>query len=290
MNLGTWSELLRRARAAAVNDVDPIDAEYLLAYVLGRSRAALYARLADVGSSTEVQRFQQLWTRRCAGEPYAYLVGEREFFGRSFRVNPSVLIPRPDTETLLQAALLRWAPDGSGTVVDAGTGSGALAISFQLERPNSQVLATDASMEALLVARANAQQLKAGVYFWRGDWLQALASNSVDLILSNPPYLAADDPHLPGLVASGEPVSALRADLAGMADLITLVTDARRVLRQGAWLLLEHGWTQAVAVREALQVQGYGEVFSERDLGGHERISGGRSNWAQMSTQKDADC
>ncbi len=272
----TWSQLLRQARAVAPADVESIDAEYLLAHVLRRNRAGLYARLGDAVTAPELGRFLTLWRRRCAGEPYAYLTGEREFYGRPFQVNSAVLIPRPDTEILLEAALARWAVGRKGTVLDAGTGSGALAVSFQLERPQSAVIAVDRSRAALDVAQGNARKLGARVGFWCGDWLQALSAGSVDLILSNPPYLDATDPHLPGLVASGEPESALLATQSGLGDLLTLIRAARDLLNPGGWLLMEHGWTQAPAVREALLVNGYADVSSERDLAGHERVSGGR--------------
>ena len=272
----TWSQFLRQAQAAAPADVDSIDAEYLLAHVLGRNRAGLYARLGDAVTAAEAARFRALWQRRCAGEPHAYLIGEREFYGRPFLVNPAVLIPRPDTEILLEAGLARWPIGRAGIVLDAGTGSGALAISFQLERARSSVIAVDRSPAALAVAQANARQLAARIGYWCGDWLQAVSAGSVDLILSNPPYLDAADPHLPSLIASGEPEAALRAPESGLGDLLTLIREAKGVLRTGGWLLLEHGWTQAPAVREALLDQGYVEVSSERDLAGHERVSGGR--------------
>lgn len=272
----TGSQLLRAAQAAAPADVEALDAELLLAHAMGRNRAGLYARLGDPVDPTVANSFQSLWKRRCAGEPYAYLVGEREFYGRMFGVDRAVLIPRSGTETLLEAALERWTHGRQGIVVDAGTGSGALAISFQLERPNATVLAVDFSVAALKKAAANARQLRAPVRFWRGDWLSALADRCVDLLIANPPYLGDDDPHLPGLVASGEPISALVADESGLADLRRLAVDARRVLNPGAWLLMEHGWTQGYQVRRLLVEFGYDEVCTIADLSGNERVSGGR--------------
>lgn len=272
----TGSQLLRAAQAAAPADVEALDAELLLAHAMGRNRAGLYARLGDPVDPTVANSFQSLWKRRCAGEPYAYLVGEREFYGRMFGVDRAVLIPRSGTETLLEAALERWTHGRQGIVVDAGTGSGALAISFQLERPNARVLAVDFSVAALKTAAANARQLRAPVRFWRGDWLSALADRCVDLLIANPPYLGDDDPHLPGLVASGEPISALVADESGLADLRRLAVDARRVLNPGAWLLMEHGWTQGYQVRRLLVEFGYDEVCTIADLSGNERVSGGR--------------
>lgn len=271
----TGSRLLRAAQAQAPVDVETLDAELLLAHAMGRNRAGLYARLGDPVDPLVKSAFLSLWQRRCAGEPYAYLVGEREFYGRMFGVDRAVLIPRSGTETLLDAALERWPLGLQGTVVDAGTGSGALAISFQLERPTAAVYAVDYSVAALKVAAANAQRLDAPVRFWRGDWLSALADHSVDLLIANPPYLGDDDPHLPGLVASGEPISALVAKDAGLADLRRLAEDARRVLKPGAWLLMEHGWTQGAQVREVLSGLGYLQILTISDLSGNERVSGG---------------
>lgn len=264
------------AQAMAPESVDALDAELLLAHALGRNRAGLYARLGDPVDPIVARAFESLWQRRCAGEPYAYLVGEREFYGRAFAVDPAVLIPRSGTETLLEAALERWPLGRPGIVVDAGTGSGALAISFQLERPTAAVCAVDFSVAALKVAAANAHQLRATVRLWRGDWLSALADHAVDMLIANPPYLGDDDPHLPGLVASGEPISALVADDGGLADLQRLADDARRVLKPGAWLLMEHGWTQGAEVRRLLDGHRYDEVCTIADLSGNERVSGGR--------------
>jgi release factor glutamine methyltransferase len=272
-----YAQLLRAAQAVAPAEVEALDAELLLAFALGRNRSGLYARLRDEIDACIADRFDALWQRRCAGEPYAYLVGEREFYGRAFAVDRAVLIPRAGTETLLEAALARWPVERCGFVVDAGTGSGALAISFQLERPASTVCAVDFSAAALRVARANATALGAPLRVWRGDWLSALADRSVDLLMSNPPYLGDDDPHLPGLVASGEPRSALVADDGGLADLQRLAADARRVLQPGAWLLLEHGWTQGDDVRRLLAGLGYAEVCTIADLSGNQRVSAGRS-------------
>lgn len=270
-----WDALLRAALAQAPA-LQRDDAEWLLVHVLGLSRAGLYARLRDPVDPVAAQRFLALWRRRCSGEAHAYLTGEREFYGRSFRVTPAVLIPRADTECLLEAALAIWPRERAGVVVDAGTGSGALAISFALERSQARVYAVDYSAAALVIAQGNARALGAAVRFWRGDWLQALRPASVDLILSNPPYIAEDDPHLDALDRGGEPRSALVAAAAGLADLHALIGQARNALRVGGWLWLEHGWDQAAAVRGALAAAGFDAVRSERDFGGHERASGGQ--------------
>lgn len=273
----TWSQLLRTACAQAPPDVEAIDAELLLAHALGRSRAGLYARLADAPEAGAATRFRELWRRRCAGEPYAYLVGKREFAGREFAVSPAVLIPRADTEVLLESALARWPRDREGVVVDAGTGSGALAISFLLERPRATVLAVDRSRAALAVAHANARCLQAEVGFWLGDWLDAVADSRVDMLLANPPYLAEADPHLPGLLASGEPAFALVAGADGLRDLGRLAEAGVRRLRTGGWLLLEHGSEQGAGVRRLLERRGYAEVCTLPDLEGRDRVTGGRA-------------
>lgn len=271
----SWGSMLRAAQQQAPPQVEASDAEWLLCHALGIGRAALYARLRDALEPAGLARFTALWQRRCDGEPYAYLVGEREFYGRSFSVAPAVLIPRADTECLLDTALRGWGADRAGLVIDAGSGSGALAISFALERPAASVMAVDFSAAALKVAQANARRLHAACAFWRGNWLTAVQVASVDLILANPPYIADDDPHLAELDRGGEPRAALVAGENGLADLRTLIAQAATVLRPGGRLLLEHGWQQAPDVRRALLAAGYVDVASERDLGGHERVSGG---------------
>ena len=270
------SALLRGAVAMAPPGVEALDAECLLAFVLGRNRAGLYARLSDPVAEHHARAFALLWQRRCSGEPYAYLVGEREFYGRRFQVDHSVLIPRAGTETLLEAALARWPVTRAGVVLDAGTGSGALAVSFALQRPDSTVYAVDYSASALRVASKNARDLCAAVHFWRGDWLHAVARHSVDMIISNPPYLGADDSHLPGLIQSGEPRTALVAADDGLADLAGLAAAGLRVLSGGAWLLMEHGWMQGAAVRGMLANMGYTQIVTELDFDQHERVTGGR--------------
>jgi release factor glutamine methyltransferase len=274
LNPTTVAMLLQQARQHAP-EVEVLDAQLLLVHVLERSRAWLYGHATDVVASTEARRFLDLWRRRANGEPYAYLTGMREFHGREFRVNPNVLIPRADTECLLEAALARFPGDLDGVVVDAGTGSGALGVCFALERPRARVVAVDRSAPALRVAAENARRLGASVDFVRGHWLASLADASVDLLLSNPPYLGSDDPHLAGEIAY-EPLEALVAGPAGLEDIEILSVEARRVLRPGAWVLFEHGSSQGAGVRGILSGAGFTEIQTLPDLEGRERVSLGR--------------
>lgn len=258
-----------------------LDAEVLLCHVLGVERAWLYTWGDREADDAAVGRLRELVARRAAGEPVAYLTGEREFWGLRLATDPSTLIPRPDTETLVEAALaLAQAP--GGRLLDLGTGSGAIALAFASERPAWRVLGLDIRPEAVALAQRNAERLAlANAEFGESDWFAALADESGDtqrfaIIVSNPPYIAEDDPHLAAGDVRFEPRSALVADDAGLADLCYLVKRARQHLQPGGWLLLEHGWGQATAVREALVAAGYGEVASRRDLGGHERVSLGK--------------
>ena len=220
--------------------------------------------------------------RRAAGEPFAYLVGEREFHGLTLAVNDAVLVPRPDTETLVEWALELL--DGElrdiarPAALDLGTGSGAIALALKHARPRADVWAAERSAQALAVARANAQRLALGVRFAQGDWWDALVTETdvptFDLVVSNPPYIAADDPHLAAL--RHEPLSALVADDDGLADIRRIAEGARGRLRAGGWLLFEHGWAQAAAVQAILQRSGFGEVSTRVDIECRARCTGGR--------------
>lgn len=264
-------------RDAAAGDAEArADAERLLLHLLGKSRSWLYAHLSDPADVTLSGDFRAAWVRVRAGEPLPYVIGEAEFWGRDFMVDRRVLIPRPDSETLLAVALEFTSQDLPRTVVDAGTGSGALAISLALERPRSFVLACDRSAAALAVAAANARRLGAAVGFWQGDWLATLASQSLDGVMSNPPYLAADDRHLPDLRVGGEPESALVAAEDGLADLARIALQALRVLRPGGWLAMEHGHAQGEATRQVLNRLGYEDVGTRQDMAGRDRVVVGR--------------
>lgn len=253
-----------------------LDAQLLLLHALGRTpheRAWLIAHDdAPLGTAT-AGRFDALCARRLAGEPLAYLTGRREFHGLALQVDARVLDPRADTETLVDWALALLPPDAPRRVLDLGTGSGAIALAIAHARPRARVTATDASADALAVARANAQRLGLALDLRHGDWLAPVAGEVFDLIVGNPPYIAKGDPHLPAL--AHEPRGALVSGADGLDDIRRIVAAAPAHLRPGGWLLLEHGWDQAAAVRALLAGAGFTQVQSRRDLAGIERCSGG---------------
>ena len=275
----TVDAALRDARSRGV---ERLDAHLLLAHVLGQSRAWLLAHGDDALTDPQGAAFESLVARRAAGEPFAYLVGEREFHGLTLAVNDAVLVPRPDTETLVEWALALLQGESGvvddPAVLDLGTGSGAIALALKNACPRARVWAGERSASALAVARANAQRLALDVRFAQGDWWDALAGAPdapvFDLVVSNPPYIAADDPHLAAL--THEPRSALVADDDGLADIRCIADGARGRLRPGGWLLFEHGWQQAPAVQAILQRSGFGEVSTRVDIEGRARCTGGR--------------
>lgn len=251
-----------------------LEARILLGHVTQLSRVQLITQSERALTADEAQQLSQLFARRLAGEPIAYLTGEREFFGLSFDVSPAVLIPRPDTELLVELAIEHLPPQGRA--LDMGTGSGAIAIALAHARPDAGVTALDVSAEALAIATSNARKNQVKVDFLRSDWFSAVDAQRFALIVSNPPYIVAGDPHLSEGDLRFEPVDALTDHDNGLSDLHTITRDARAYLALGAWLLMEHGYDQASAVREVLSAHGYTEVQSWRDLAGIERVSGGR--------------
>jgi len=267
---------LREALAeAAARGVARIDAQLLLLHVLGRrgeERGWLVAHDDEPLAPAARERFADLCRRRLQDEPLAYLAGEKEFFGLALQVDGRVLVPRPDTETLVEWALERLHGLGAPRVLDLGTGSGAIALAIQSARPDAAVEAVDRSAEALAVARANAARLGLPVRFRQADWLQG--AGRYHLIVSNPPYVRADDEHLPAL--RHEPRAALVAGPDGLADLRRIAAAAPPHLEPGGWLLLEHGWDQAQAVRALLEAAGLADVSSRNDLAGIQRCTGGR--------------
>ena len=265
--------LLRQARAK----LDPVDAEWLLAHALGRPRSWLYAHAGDVADAGTCARFAALVERREAGEPVAYLTGSRGFWRLDLRVTPDTLIPRPETELLVELALARL-PDTAGLrIADLGTGSGAIALALARERPCAHVLATDISDAALAVARQNAAALSIGnLRFGSGNWCSALEGGPFDLIASNPPYIADDDPHLVAGDLRFEPSAALASGHDGLDAIRTIVRDAPAHLVPGGWLLLEHGFGQGPAVCGLLQAANFVDVDTARDLEGRERVTLGR--------------
>jgi release factor glutamine methyltransferase len=266
---------LRAALAqAAAQGLARIDAQLLLLHVLGRAgtdRGWLLAHDDDSLAPAAQQAFTALCRRRADGEPLPYLTGEKEFFGLPLRVDARVLVPRPDTETIVEWALELLAPLRHPRVIDLGTGSGAIALAIQRARPDAIVEAVDRSADALAVAQANARRLELPVRFRQADWLAG--AGRYDLIASNPPYIREHDEHLPDL--RHEPRSALVAGADGLADLRTIVQAAPAHLAPGGWLLLEHGWDQAAAVRGLLAEAGLSRLDSRKDLGGITRCSGG---------------
>jgi len=255
--------------------LDALDWRVLLCHALNTTRVGLITGSERALTSVEAQRFGNLVQRRLAGEPVAYLVGQREFFGLPFEVSGAVLIPRPDTELLVELTLDRL-PQG-GRVLDMGTGSGAIAVSLAHTRRDADVTALDVSADALAVARRNADANGARVTFLHSDWFAALAdAPPFDIIASNPPYIASGDRHLSEGDLRYEPVGALTDHADGLSALRILVAGAPAHLAPQGWLLMEHGYDQAEAVRALLASAGYTDVQSWRDIADIERVSGGR--------------
>jgi release factor glutamine methyltransferase len=261
--------------------LDRLDAQLLLLHVLGQpvtQRGWLLAHDTDALQPTQQAELQALAQRRLAGEPLAYITGSKAFYGLALQVSPDVLVPRPDTETLVDWALavLPARSSPAPRVLDLGTGSGAIALALKATRPALDVWATDMSPAALAMAQANAQHLQLAVSFSQGPWLAALPAGTppFDCIVSNPPYIADQDPHLAAL--GFEPIEALTSGTDGLDDLRQIISAAPAHLKPGGWLLLEHGYDQAAAVRQLLTQSGFDHVQSRCDLAGIERCSGGR--------------
>jgi len=255
----------------------PSDAKVLLAHVLGCNRAWLAAHETDGLTQDEASAFAALCNRRRAGEPVAYLTGNREFWGLTLAVTPDVLIPRPETETLVEFALSELPRDRSLRVLDLGTGSGAIALALAHDRPDAAVLATDQSDAALAVARGNAQRLKlTNLMFATADWYAGIPPGTFDLIASNPPYIGAADPHLLEGDLRFEPSSALSPGVDGHSALRAIIGGARERLAPGGWLAVEHGYDQSDAVQALFRDAGFAEVVTLRDLAGIARVVAGR--------------
>jgi len=259
--------------------MDRVDATVIMSEVLGVNRAWLAANPMRILSETEDARIDTLAAQRALGRPIAYLLERREFYGREFAVNADVLIPRPETETLVEAALPRLTPNG--TCLDLGTGSGAIAVTIACQRPAARVVATDASAAALRVARTNAERhgCEARIELLQGSWYEPVGPRRFDLIVSNPPYVAADDPHLGRGDLRFEPRAALTdGSLDGLDSIRAIVGGARAHLAPGGWLLLEHGYDQAEAVGALLAAAGFANRISLPDLAGIPRVAGGKMN------------
>lgn len=265
-----------------------LDARALLEQASGQRREWLLAHGDDPAPTQVVDAFTALAARRRAGEPLAYLLGFREFYGLRFAVTPDVLVPRPETEGLVQAALERLPKSPQPRVLDLGTGSGAIAVTFARLRPDAQVVAADASPHALTLAQENAKALGATGIGWRlGNWFDALKPDEAafDLVVSNPPYLADDDPHLADPALRHEPRMALTSGPHGMEAIELIAAAAPARLRPGGWLLLEHGATQGEAARTCLEKAGFASVQTLKDLQGLDRVSLGQ--WPEHASNPD---
>ncbi|MFG6487626.1 peptide chain release factor N(5)-glutamine methyltransferase [Roseateles sp. BYS78W] len=250
--------------------VERADAQTLLGHLTSQNRTWLVTH-----GDAPVPEADAALRRLAAGEPLAHVTGWQPFHGLMLAVTPATLIPRPDTETIVDWALeLLAALPGSPSVVDLGTGSGAIALAIKAACPRAQVTAVDFSADALAVARSNGERLALDIDWRLGSWFEPLAGRRFDLVVSNPPYIAGDDPHLPAL--RHEPITALTPGGDGLADLRTLIDTAPQHLNPGGWLLLEHGWDQADAVAQHLGTRNFGDVTLRRDLAGRARTSGGR--------------
>lgn len=255
-----------------------IEARVLASYAWKVDPAWLIAHDTDVMSDARNAVLQHLLSRRLAGEPVAYILGEKEFYGRIFKVSPDVLIPRPETELLVETALHYIDKHGPARILDVGTGSGCIALSLALERPDCVVTAADLSAQALIIANENAHRLGAQVQLLQSNLFASLDNISYDLIVSNPPYIPATDPHLCLGDVRFEPKLALASGLEGLDCLKALVQSAPDHLLSEGWLMLEHGWDQADGCRALLVESGFMEVQCLRDLAGHGRVTLGQ--WA----------
>ena len=253
-----------------------LDAELLLAAALGKSRSYLHTWPEKIVSSESALTFAEYLLRRRAGEPVAYILGQQGFWNLDLEVAPHTLIPRPDTELLVETALALL-PASPAKVFDLGTGSGAIALALASERAAWHVTAVDRVLEAVALAERNRQRLQLeNVNVFTSHWFSALADQRFDLIISNPPYIAAGDVHLAEGDVRFEPESALVAGADGLDDIREIIAASAQHLNAGGWLMLEHGYDQATAVRQLLQDAGFAQVESRKDLGGHERITLGR--------------
>lgn len=269
--------LLEQASSELGTESARLDAEVLLASCLGKPRSYLHTWPERSIDQRELECFGQLLRRRARGEPVAHLTGEREFWSLPLAVTPDTLIPRPETETLVEQALDKLPPDTPLRVADLGTGSGAIALAIATERPRCEIIATDISEPALTVARHNAERLGLdNVRFIAGDWCESLPAGRFDVILSNPPYVAERDPHLDSGDVRFDPRQALVAGPEGMDALRLIARCANDHLHQGGWLIVEHGYDQGGKVMQLLHAEGYSEISIHNDGAGLSRVTMGR--------------
>lgn len=274
MDFQTW--LNHAVEQLKTSESPKRDAQILLGFVTGKSRTFILAFAETVLTAVQHCQLETLLARRVNGEPVAYLVGEREFWSLPLRVSPATLIPRPDTECLIEHALT-CLPSHPCAMLDLGTGTGAIALALASERPDCQVTALDVVPEAVALARSNADKLAiTNVTVLQSHWFSALTAQRFALIISNPPYIDSDDPHLDWGDVRFEPKSALVADNHGLADIESLVSHARDFLEPGGWLILEHGWQQGAQVRQLFLDAGFRDVSTGKDYGDNERLTSGR--------------
>ncbi|WP_346837168.1 peptide chain release factor N(5)-glutamine methyltransferase [Microbulbifer sp. SAOS-129_SWC] len=274
--MSTVKENLARSVALVDSDSPRLDAEVLLGHVLGRSRTWLFTWPEYQLNDAEQAQYDRLLARRAAGEPVAHLTGMREFWSLPLKVDASTLIPRPDTELLVELAL-QLCPQQALCALDLGTGTGAIALALASERPDWEILAADKSADAAALAEENRSALGLdNVRVIQSDWFAQIPPQAFQLIVSNPPYIDAADPHLEQGDVRFEPRSALVAEEAGLADIERIARGSRKYLASGGWLLVEHGWQQAEAVRRIFAAAGLKRVASHRDLSGWERVTLGR--------------
>ncbi len=272
-------DLLSQARTS-LNSQDPAqEAEYLIEAICGISRSHQLIHPDEELSEKQCQQFDSAIKRRIAGEPLAYITGSRGFWDMDLQVTPDVLIPRPDTECLVEQALQRIPADARWQIVDLGTGSGAIALVLARERPLCDITATDLSMAALVIAKENArlQDVK-NISFAAGSWFQPIKNRLFEMIICNPPYIPVDDPHLKQSDLPAEPDHALISGGDGLDAIRKIISDSVLHLKPSAFLLLEHGYDQAIKVTELLCNEGFKEIFTEKDYGGNDRVTGGRNS------------
>jgi release factor glutamine methyltransferase len=271
------STLMNQTTAEAGLGLQRIDAEFLLAHYLGKTRSWLYAFSDQQLSDRQVEDFMAMAKRRVAGEPVAYITGRRGFWSLDLHVSPDTLIPRPETELLVELALSCISPHDQSSVLDLGTGSGAIALALAHERLGSQVTAVDVSEPALVIANRNAAELKLrNLLLIRSHWFAELGNQLFDVIVSNPPYIEADDAHLAQGDLRFEPRSALASGKDGLDDIRVIVAEAPQHLSPNGWLLIEHGWNQGAAIRQIFSAAGFVDVVTEQDLEQRDRVTIGR--------------
>lgn len=273
----TINELLAHARSLLNGPEAMLEAEILMEAICGISRSRQFSQAADIMTEAQVELFMSALQRRRSGVPLAYITGSRGFWDMELKVSPDVLIPRQDTEILVEQSLVRIPRDAAWQIADLGTGSGAIALAIARERPQCKLIATDYSMAALEIAKENATLLRVdNIKFVSGSWCLPLKTHHFDMIVSNPPYIRADDPHLLEGDLPAEPRNALASGNDGLDAIRQIIKESITILKNGGWLLLEHGYDQSRAVTDILQHADYKEIFTEKDYGGNDRVTAGR--------------